>query len=582
MLRLRRLLLLAAVLAATPVFAPAGAHAANLGFAKPFFVDQQLAGGEPVLLTDPVHHTIVYSSHEGTTHIYRPGLASATTFGFATGYRNQVNIWISHDGGATFTRDDFGGGFTTDPTKNTGFSDPDLTQDAGGRIYNTGINLANDALFSSADGGTSWDRGTAQCHDGDRPWLAGAAANEVFMATNTSEGALSHQIFRSTDGGNTCETTGVPDAGTLPDGTTYTGNGKLYFDQRGQRLVEPVNFMDANGATTGLGVGTWKRGDAAFTPHKAVDSSIYAHWSAIALDDAGGLYLAYDDDPRATGTADGCNGAATPVANQIALVHSADLGRHWSAPVTIARPAGQRVFWPWIAAGDAGKVSVVWYQTDKVVDLACQSAKISVRAATVVGADGDSPQVQIADPVGRPIAENNICQSGTTCVATGEDRRLGDFFTNALDERGCTVIGTGDTSTKDPVTGGERNIALPLFVQQNSGPALRGGGDCSGTVADLGLPESSQTTGAKRTCVSRRSFAIRLRHPKGDRLSRATVYVNGKRVRTLRGRRLRARVNLKGLPQGRFTIKVQAVTHKGRHVTDVRVYRTCARKTVKH
>jgi len=81
--------------------------------------------------------------------------------------------------------------------------------------------------------------------------------------------------------------------------------------------------------------------------------------------------------------------------------------------------------------------------------------------------------------------------------------------------------------------------------------------------------------------VSRRAFRIRLRHPKGDRLSRATVYVDGKRVRTLRGRRLRALVNLKGLPKGRFTVKVQAVTHKGRHVTDVRVYRTCVRKTVK-
>jgi hypothetical protein len=70
-------------------------------------------------------------------------------------------------------------------------------------------------------------------------------------------------------------------------------------------------------------------------------------------------------------------------------------------------------------------------------------------------------------------------QSGTTCVATGEDRRLGDFFTNALDERGCVIIGTGDTTTKDPLTGGERSVALPLFIRQNSGPALRGTRDCS-------------------------------------------------------------------------------------------------------
>jgi hypothetical protein len=43
----------------------------------------------------------------------------------------------------------------------------------------------------------------------------------------------------------------------------------------------------------------------------------------------------------------------------------------------LASPPGGRVLWPWITAGDKGKVSVVWYQTDKVVDLACQTAKLS-------------------------------------------------------------------------------------------------------------------------------------------------------------------------------------------------------------
>src|SRR5438874_1443808 len=119
----------ALVAASSVVLAGAPAtHAAPLGFAPPQFVDQQLAGGEPIVLTDPVHHTIVYTSHEGTTHLYRPGLASSTTFTFLTGYRNQVNIWLSRDNGRTWKRNDFGGGFSTDPTKNTGFSDPDLTQ----------------------------------------------------------------------------------------------------------------------------------------------------------------------------------------------------------------------------------------------------------------------------------------------------------------------------------------------------------------------------------------------------------------------------------------------------------------------
>ena len=157
------------------------------------------------------------------------------TFTFFTGYCNQVNMWLSHDGGRTWKSNDFGGGFTTNPTQNAGFSDPDLAQDAGGRIYDTGIDLANDSVFSSADGGQTWDRGTPQCHDGDRPWLAGAGRDEVFMATNTAEGSLSHEIFRSTDGGQTCSIDGIPDAGTLPAGTQYTGNGKIYHDPIGDR-----------------------------------------------------------------------------------------------------------------------------------------------------------------------------------------------------------------------------------------------------------------------------------------------------------------------------------------------------------
>ncbi|MEA2312613.1 MAG: hypothetical protein QOE28_2581, partial [Solirubrobacteraceae bacterium] len=540
-------------------------------FAPPQYVDQNLAGGEPVLFTDLTHHTIVYTSHEGTTHLYRPGLASSTTFTFAGGYRNQVNIWISHDDGKTFQRDDFGGGFSTNPATNTGFSDPDLTQDDGGRIYNTGINLANDSVFSSNDGGTTWDRGTAQCHDGDRPWLAGGRKDEVFMATNTTEGALSHQIFQSTDGGQTCSATGIPDAGSTAGGGSYTGNGKIYREPSSDRLVEPVNFMNANGTTTGLGVGTWKRGDAAFTPHKAVDTSVYAHWSAIALDGAGGLYLVYDDDPRQANTTGGCDGAATPAPNHIRLVHSTDFGQTWSAPLTLDAPPNARVLWPWIAAGDKGRVSVVWYRTDKLVDLACQSAQLSVLESTITGADTANPQVQTVDAVGRPIADNNICQSGTTCVATGEDRRLGDFFTNAIDERGCVIIGTGDSTSKDPLTGGERNVALPLFVRQASGPALRGAGDCASTSSSV----IGGSTGKSRRCVSRRHFAIHLRRLKGDRIKRATIYVNHKRVKRVRGKKTSLPVDLRGLPKGRFTITVTATTAKGRHLRDVRRYRTC-------
>src|SRR6059058_6265457 len=122
-------------------------------FAPPVYVDQQLAGGEPEVFADPLHGTLIYTAHEGTTHLYRDGIVSSPwgNFDFVANYCNQVSVWTSRDGGANWFRDRYLG--TQCPTNPayTGFSDPDLTQDAGGRVYNTGIDLANDSLFSSVD-----------------------------------------------------------------------------------------------------------------------------------------------------------------------------------------------------------------------------------------------------------------------------------------------------------------------------------------------------------------------------------------------------------------------------------------------
>ena len=61
-----------------------------------------------------------------------------------------------------------------------------------------------------------------------------------------------------------------------------------------------------------------------------------------------------------------------------------------------------------------------------------------------------------------------------------------------------------------------------------------------------------------RKCRSRRDFRIHLRTPKADPLVRATVQVNGKQVRVLAGRACTAPVNLRGLPTGRYAVKIVA------------------------
>jgi hypothetical protein len=541
------------------------AHAAAVHFTQPLKVDDTRAGGEPVMWTDFAHKTIVYSSHAGTTHLYRPGLASGGALDFVSTYRNQVFMWRSEDDGKTFKRVDYAGGFATDPSKNTGFSDPDFTQDAGGRIYNTGIDLANTALFSSADGGKTWDAGTPQCTPGDRPWLAGGRKDEVFLATNLQGPEdPSHQIFTSTDAGKTCSSTGIPAGGQTEDGEDWTGNGKIIFDPGRETLIEPTNFM-AGGNVSGVGIDVWHRGDKAFTPYKAADSTQFAHWPAIAMDDAGTVYVVWDDYPVSETEDGGCNGSASPLPNHILMAYTKDLGKTWSKPMKIAAPADHFVLWPWVAAGEAGRVSVVWYETDKVVDLGCNRAKLSIKQATILNATNDHKRtVQTVDAVGRPIADSDLCLSGTTCVATGEDRRLGDFFTNSVGLDGCVEIASGDTTYKDPATGGELPTSRPIFLRQDSGPRLRGDGDCSGAATpDLGLPTS-------RTCKAKR-ITLRL-HGRHVR-----VKLDGKRVKVARRHgKLRARLVLRG--RKRHVVRISGRTRRGKKIHIRRVYRTCAKK----
>jgi hypothetical protein len=552
---MKRLLLF--LLLVGPIAMPTAAHAVE--FSHPIFVDKELAGGEPLVATDGRHKTLVYTSHEGTTHLYQPGFFSPLPFG--VNYRNQVNIWTSDDDGGSWQRTGVAG-FSADPTKSNGFSDPDLTVDESGRIYNTGINLVNDSVFSSQDGGKNWDRGNPNCHNGDRPWLAGGKANEVFLATNTTENTLSHQIFQSTDGGNTCSTTGVPDTGTTSDGKLdYTGAGKIYYSHRSQRLIEPVTFAKhsdnpatADSTFVALGVGTWNRGDAAFKATKAIDTSMYAHWPAIAIDSADNVYMVWDDNPTRAGTTGGCDDGETPLPNSIKMMVSRDFGQTWGAPVTIAHPSNGRVFWPWIAAGDEGRVSVVWYQADRVADLDCQPANVSIYEAHTLNATAAQPTLDVVNAAERPIHVNNsVCQGGTTCVVLQKDRRLGDFFTNGVDNRGCVLIASGDTTQTDPNTGQPFSVSLPIFLRQTAGPPLTGSGSCN-------APRDAPTAAGRGQCRDRLAPV--------SRFKRRNIHRSRKRIRlsgTSRDRGCKSTATLAARKGHVLRVYVSIAKVRGRH-----------------
>ena len=79
---------------------------------------------------------------------------------------------------------------------------------------------------------------------------------------------------------------------------------------------------------------------------------------------------------------------------------------------------------------------------------------------------------------------------------------------------------------------------------------------------------------SSRRCVRGRRVTLRLRRPRGVRFSRASVYVNGKRVKRLKGRRITRpfKITLRGQ---RTRVRIVILTTGKRKITIRRTYRRC-------
>lgn len=85
----------------------------------------------------------------------------------------------------------------------------------------------------------------------------------------------------------------------------------------------------------------------------------------------------------------------------------------------------------------------------------------------------------------------------------------------------------------------------------------------------------------KNRCISKRRLRLRVRIPRGSAVSRTYIYVRGKRVRLVRGTRLRKRVNLKRLPRGFYTLRVQTILKNGERRIGHRLLRACGTKFIR-
>ena len=442
---------LAGSAASAPVTCPE-VKTPSLDFAKPTYIDKRRAGGEPVSITAQ-DGSIIVSAHAGTTHLYKDPQAAPGAGDFAAGYSNQTLNWRSADGGKTWQYVGTAGlpEGPHSPASN-GFSDPDLTMDRSGRIYNVEINLANVSVFSSPDDGQSWPDANPISASGDRPWVTGQLEDEVFLYVN-----LPKQLWRSTNAGLTFDLVS----------TSFPADGKLVSD--------PLN------PESGL-LGPLGSGGVAISPDDGASWKSYPaplgkstqFFGTIAADRAGWVYAA---------NAGGYSGSSDVVSDgEVTFNYFNRRTKAWAKqPVEIDIPEGDAM-WPWLVAGDDGRVAIVWYQTldgdpDKFYVYAAYST--NAHGTTVTCSDGSKrfvpPRFSVANASGRPIHKGKICLSGTTCNAStsfeGGDRRLGDFFTVNFDHKGRIYIASGDTILKNPL-GGPNPVGHPIFIKQSDGAPL--------------------------------------------------------------------------------------------------------------
>lgn len=439
---------------------PANAGAQQRHFSTPIHVDTAAADqtGEPSIIVAP----------DGTEYIVAPdgpGVRTPSALG-ASGAGGSL-LWRSTDRGHSWA---FLGSYDVP----TGGGDSDIAVTPNGTLYASGLSYAACSTIGvSTDKGETWlDDPIAGCGHlpvlNDRQWTATYGNSTVDTAIGDSlEGNI--DFVRSA----VASPLVVPSTTLqLYTGGDYQWPGTVAVDQRrGTAYVVWNTAGDPNNCDQSAGSGSCApkaastkapdkiyvsavpdRATVAPTPTVVASRAFDTFDSFVtdAVDAAGNVYVVWSE--------------RHPAQQQTwtMLSVSRDGGHTWSAPAKVGRAPSTTVF-PWVTAGDAGRIAVSYYGTT---------------------ARGNSPQKVPASALwsvyssfstdyGRSFAEYRttgtmqkgpICTSGTGC-ATGS-RNLLDFFETAADEHGCLVTAYADNHTG-------ASAAVVSYVRQTSGPGLR-------------------------------------------------------------------------------------------------------------
>jgi hypothetical protein len=326
------------------------------------------------------------------------------------------------------------------PNCQNGGGDTEITLARNNDVFASDLQtLQCNSTFRSYDQGKTFDPGEGCFPETDRQWMAvydpnaSATGRRIYLSAN--ELALGCYVLVSTDNGVTY----LPSQG---DGIIPGGP-----DCIGRLAVNPANghiYVPVDGGTeySADGGATW-----ALRPSSGAEGNFFAN---IALDTAGNLWQ---------GWTTGCSSPATTPCKAF-ISYSTDEGQTWHAPMQVntgaSSPIGtspdlRQMLFPWIVAGDPGRVALVFYattDTQRVGGFPGGTNALwhtyAVMSTNAMDVNPIFTQVQVDEHV---FHRSTICTGGFPgCLTGNADRSLADFFMVDKDPDGRIFIAYNENS----------------------------------------------------------------------------------------------------------------------------------------
>jgi hypothetical protein len=237
-----------------------------------------------------------------------------------------------------------------------------------------------------------------------------------------------------------------------------------------------IPFIRANTALNGGGpwelwIARSKDGGVTWDRFKVADRGVHDPgniFPELTIDTSGNLYYTWAETQGPSSTVDQTTTLTTPTANRggetdVYYAFSPPGGEAWSPPIPLTQEANDSAVFPWMVAGDAGQVDLVYYKANNGLNPNIDFADTNGNACTegdtgctanpaawnvyfaqsqnALNTGSNFKSVQISD---HPNHIGQICTQGLSCSG---DRDLLDFFTVDVDHLGAANVMWADDNT---------------------------------------------------------------------------------------------------------------------------------------